>query len=399
MASKNRVSWNPAELHNKLNSDYRFQLLDLRNVDEFDTWRIEGKHLIDSINIPYFDLIDLDEEDEDIVEAVKRGVPKRLGDRLSKQEPILAVCAKGDTSEYVAAGLRGLGYSAFNLEGGMAAWGNHYEVGVVQESSQLQILQISRPARGCLSYIIASNQQAIIFDAGRHTQVYTQELTGRGWSAIGVLESHLQADHLTGGPSLAKALEVDYWLHPYDGINAVDTLPATFPYRYLQDGTLFQLGDVTLKVLHQPGHTLGMVNLLVDDHYLLTSDTLFLDSVGRPDLGGHASSWASLLYDSLQRIVALPDETIILPAHASGTAVSETPECYCSSLKVLRRNNESLRNLADGPDAFLAHILDSLPSQPESYDDIRRINSGLLEVDEIRMAELELGRNQCALEH
>jgi glyoxylase-like metal-dependent hydrolase (beta-lactamase superfamily II) len=268
----------------------------------------------------------------------------------------------------------------------------------VHESPQLQILQVGRPARGCLGYIIASNQQAIIFDAGRHIEVYTQELADRGWSAIGVLESHLQADHLSGGVSLAQALGVDYWLHPYDGINPVDVLPATFPYRHLQEGMLFQLGDITLKVLHQPGHTLGMVNLLVDDKYLLTSDTLFLDSVGRPDLGGHASSWASLLYNSLQRILALPDETVILPAHASGTASGEL-ECCHANLKELRKNNESLRNLADGPDAFLAHILDSLPSQPEIYDDIRRINSGLLEADERRMSELELGRNQCALEH
>ncbi len=399
MTSKNKTAWSPAELYNKINSDYRFQMLDLRNADEFDTWRIEGKHLTNTINIPYFDLIELDEDDEDIVKAVKKAIPGRLGDKLSKEMPILAVCAKGDTSEYVADGLRSLGYTAFNLEGGMAAWGDHYEVSVVHESSRLQLLQISRPARGCLSYIIASNQQALIFDAGRHIQIYSQELNDRGWKAIGVLESHLQADHLSGGLSLAQALEVDYWLHPYDGINPVDVLPATFPFRYLQEGVLFQLGDVTLKVLHQPGHTLGMINLLVDDKYLLTSDTLFLDSVGRPDLGGHASSWAALLYNSLQRILTLPDETLILPAHASSTADSEGLECCYSSLKELRKNNDSLHNLADGPEAFLAYILDSLSSQPEIYDDIRRINSGLLQADERRMSELELGRNRCALEH
>jgi rhodanese-related sulfurtransferase len=140
--------WSPAELHRHLNERSRFAILDVRNRSEFDVWKIEGKVPIQTINIPYYDLLDLQDENEELATAVARAVPERLKDSLPRSGPILAVCARGETSPHVAEGLRRLGYQAFNLEGGMAAWGDHYEMRVVEESQQLTILQISRPARG-----------------------------------------------------------------------------------------------------------------------------------------------------------------------------------------------------------------------------------------------------------
>jgi len=161
----------------------------------------------------------------------------------------------------------------------------------------------------------------------------------------------------------------------------------------------FTLGEVSVRALHLPGHTLGMTNPLVDDRFLLTGDTLFINSIGRPDLGGRAKTWAPLLYRSLQRVLALPDRTVVLPAHFSHMHEADDQGCYRAPISDLRSHNEGLRMLSQGLDAFIAYILGSLPEHPQSYDDIRRVNTGLLQVDETKASELELGRNRCALSH
>jgi glyoxylase-like metal-dependent hydrolase (beta-lactamase superfamily II) len=279
----------------------------------------------------------------------------------------------------------------------MAAWGNHYEVRLVEETQRLTVVQISRPARGCLSYLLASGGVAMVVDAARHIDIYTRLATERGWRITDVLDTHLQADHLSGGVALAKAVGARYWLHPYDAIYADDLLPATFSFRYLEEETTFKLGDVSLRTLHLPGHTIGMSNVMLDDRFLLSGDALFIESIGRPDLGGKVRSWIPLLFDSLQHLLALPDQTIVLPAHFSRMQEADERGCYAATLGTLRNRNEGLRMLGQGLPAFSAYIEASLPEHPQSYDEIRRVNTGLLQVDEAKASELELGRNRCAL--
>ena len=397
MAISKMPVWSPTELCRHLNEGSRFAILDVRNQSEFNAWKIEGKVPIHTVNIPYYDLLDLEEENEELAAAVARGIPKQLKDGLPRSGAILAVCARGETSPHVAEGLRRLGYQAFNLEGGMAAWGEHYEMRVVEETPRLTILQISRPARGCLSYLLASGGDAMAVDPARHIDIYTRIAAEKGWNITVVLDTHLQADHRSGGVALAKAVGADYWLHPYDSIHPDDLLPATFAFRYLDDETTFKLGEVSVRALHLPGHTLGMINLLVDDRFLLSGDALFIGSIGRPDLGGKAKTWIPLLYRSLQRVLGLPDSTIVLPAHFTQMREADKQGCYCASLGALRSRNEGLRMLSKGLAAFSAYIEASLPEHPKSYDDIRRVNTGLLQANEVKASELELGRNRCAL--
>lgn len=389
--------WSPTDLHHQLGGARRFAILDVRDEDEFAQWKIEGRVPLHSLNIPYFELLDLEDENEEIAAAVARIVPQRLQGKLPEDKPVLVVCAKGDTSPHVAEGLRRQGYDAYNLEGGMVAWGDHYEMHPIVESDRLTIIQISRPAKGCLSYVVASGKEALVVDPARHADGYMKLLAEHGWTVKAVIDSHLQADHISGGVTLARQLEADYRLHPYDAIHPEDLLPATFFYRYLEDEASFALGDVSVRPLHVPGHTLGMVNLLVDNHYLLSGDTLFIDSVGRPDLGGRAEAWAPLLFHSLQRLLALPDATVVLPAHFSTMHEADQQGGYRASLGVLREQNQGLRKAAAGEAAFTAYILRSLPQHPPSYDEIRRVNAGLIQVDESRASELELGKNRCAL--
>jgi glyoxylase-like metal-dependent hydrolase (beta-lactamase superfamily II) len=280
----------------------------------------------------------------------------------------------------------------------MAAWGEHYETRSIIDSKRLSIIQISRSAKGCLSYIVASGGMALVVDPARHIDLYTRLASERGWRITAVIDSHLQADHLSGGVALAKVLGVDYGLHPYDAIHPEDLMPAAYRFRYLQDDTAITLGEVTVRMLHLPGHTLGMTNLLVDDHYLLSGDTLFIDAIGRPDLGGKAQAWAPLLYRSLERLMQLPDDTVVLPTHFSSMHEADHEGCYRAMLGPLRKHNPGLRAMLAGVPAFTAYILDSLPAHPQSYNDIRRVNIGLLAVDEAKASELELGKNRCALD-
>lgn len=399
MSAHGDPGWSPSELYRHLEEGGRLSILDVRNRDEFDAWRIEGGDAVRMLNIPYFEMLDVEEGDEDIAASLVRSAPQPLKDWLPESGPVLVVCARGDSSVHIAEGLRRLGHRAVNLEGGMAAWGDHYETRTVEEGERFTLLQISRPARGCLGYLLAGGGKALVVDAGRHIEVYTRIAEARGWRIENVLDTHLQADHLSGGAALAAATGASYWLHPYDAIHPGDFLPASFAFRYLQEGMTFALGEAKVRALHLPGHTLGMVNPLVDGRYLLSGDTLLIDSIGRPDLGGQAAAWAPLLYRSLNRILELPETTEVLPAHFGHLREADDAGRFHASIAALRARHEGLRMLGEGPAAFTKFVLEHLPEYPATYDEVRRINTGLQWPDEARASELELGKNRCALAH
>ncbi len=211
-----------------------------------------------------------------------------------------------------------------------------------------------------------------------------------------MLDTHLHADHLSGGPVLGQQ-KIPYHLHPYDAIHPMDMLPATVPYHQLEAGQSLRLGKAEIKVLHFPGHTLGMVAFLVDGRYLLNGDSLFLESIARPDLGGNAEAWTPLLYASLKRMAELPDETLVLPAHFSDITKGDDNGVYRATIAELKRQNPGLLKLAEGEQAFIDYVLASLPEFPEAYIEIKRANAGLTSPDEHKQQELELGKNICAL--
>jgi glyoxylase-like metal-dependent hydrolase (beta-lactamase superfamily II) len=224
-----------------------------------------------------------------------RGVRAQLMEQLPHDRPILAVCAEGNTSNYVADGLRRLGFDAVNMEGGMEAWGNFYYWRPVEETERFSLYQMVRPARGCVSHVLVSEHLAAVFDPARHIETYHELAAAVGARIERVLDTHLHADHLSGGPALGQGDHIPYHLHPYDAIHPMDMLPARIAYRPLEAEQTFRVGSAEVRVLHFPGHTLGMVAFLIEGRYLLSGDSLFLESVARPDLGGKAEAWAPLL--------------------------------------------------------------------------------------------------------
>ncbi len=393
---KEGTEWGVEALHARLETGDEFFVFDVRNEDEFEAWQIEGRRPLPTVNVPYYEMLEVDEFD-DVVDSFKAFLGQKWAEKLPRDKAILAVCAKGDTSEFVAEALRRLEFEAFNLAGGTAAWGDHYAIRPVVESEELTILQVSRPARGCLSYVVASGERVVVIDPLRHIDHYLELARERGWKIELVLDTHGHADHISGGPALAAATGAPYHLHPYDGIHPIDVLPARIDYAYLRDGQTFEIGRHRVTAVHVPGHTLGNMAFLLDERYLFTGDSIFIESISRPDLGGHGDTWAPIHFASLRRLLELPDDTLVMPGHFASLAEEGDNGLFAAQLGGLRQRNGGLAMAAGGEEEFVAYILASLPKFPDEYIEIKRVNAGLVEVKEAKASELELGKNICAL--
>ena len=375
-------------LHQRLQHPGDLLLLDVRNEEEFGRARIETAATPETVNIPYMMFIEDDTRDEAIA-------------RLPRQRPIVVVCAHGGSSEYVAGILRHHGFTVANLAGGMESWAGLHVVRPVAQDEWVEIYQLDRPARGCLSYVIISDGLAAVIDPSHYIHEYQALIAARGATLRLIFDTHAHADHISGGPALARATGAPYYLHPYDAIHPFDVAPASVVYETLRDGHRFRLGSVILRALHAPGHTLGHMALLAmtvgGQPYLFSGDSLLLRSIGRPDLGGQAEVWVRLAYDTIFGTLraATPAHAPLLPGHYADPAEARPCGLFTATFGDLWQDNADLA--FDEPEAFVRHVLASLPPAPPEYANIKRVNIGLARADGPRALELEIGRNVCAL--
>jgi glyoxylase-like metal-dependent hydrolase (beta-lactamase superfamily II)/rhodanese-related sulfurtransferase len=362
-------------------------ILDVRNPDDFARWHIEGRAALTVLNIPYYDFV----EDEHATIA-----------RIPADREVLVVCAKEGSSQYVADLLREHGVAASYLAGGILSWGRLYDTRDVVDAPWGRIVQIARPARGDLSFVLISGGEAAVIDPLRHTEHYGRVVAGAGARLSHILDTHVHADHISGGPELSRASGARYYVHPYDAIHPIDMLPARIEYTPLADGQVFRIGQLELRAIWYPGHTLGQVNFLAlapdGSRYLFTGDGIFLRSFGRPDLGGKGEAWTPMLYDSMTRRLPphLTDDTLILPAHFATLDECDAAGVCAAPWGEVRRSNTALAHLGTQAD-FSAFVRDNLPVFPPQYVEIKRVNIGLSDPSEEQAEELELGKNICAL--
>ena len=352
-------------------------LLDVRNEADAQDWKIEGE-AIEYVNAPYFDLLDG-------VEDILHKVPS--------DRDVLVVCAKEGSSIMVAEMLSEASRSVHFFQGVMKAWSEHLEpVKIGDLTGGGELYQFVRMGKGCLSYMIMSNGEAAIVDAARMTDVYLHFAKKHHVTVTHVFDTHLHADHISGGKKLAEQTGAIYWLPPKDAEEV------TFEYNHLEEGQRVTIGAATIDIhaLYSPGHTIGSTSFIVDGRYLLSGDILFIDSIGRPDLDGMAEDWVGDLRETLyERYTMLSKDLIVLPAHFMIMEEVNEDGSVWKELGVLFEENHGL-NIED-EDVFRQMVTQDLPAQPNAYQDIRQTNMGKLNPDDEAQREMEIGPNRCAI--
>ncbi|VAX25846.1 MBL-fold metallo-hydrolase superfamily [hydrothermal vent metagenome] len=377
MSEKKIEPLSAEDLFKRLRSDPSLFILDVRNEEDYKSWRIEDIETPETLNIPYIDFI----------EAPEEVIPK-----VPKDREVVALCGKGGASDYVADILRKKGYNAVNVTGGMKAWGAVYSRVTVWREGSRKVMQFNRVGKGCLSYIIVSGSEAAVVDPSRHIDQYLSFLEDEGLELKYIFDTHLHADHISGAAALCKATGAGYYL------SADDMDGASAQYVALKDKQQFSIGSSSIKIvaLRSPGHTPGSTCALFDDKVLFTGDTLFISSMGRPDLGGQAEIWVRDLFRTISRLRKLPDNTLILPSHTRGGKDYDRNGVVSRSLDEIRKSNPLMT--VEDEEEFAGQILKNLPEEPSAYQKMRKANLGLLEPDEEKMEQWELGKNRCAIE-
>jgi glyoxylase-like metal-dependent hydrolase (beta-lactamase superfamily II) len=189
-----------------------------------------------------------------------------------------------------------------------------------------------------------------------------------------VIDTHLHADHVSGGRKLAEISGAEYVLH-----ESADT---QYTFRRVKDGEVLELGNVAIQVLHTPGHTPEHISLQVTDKtrgpapwFLLTGHTVMVGDVGRTELVSHPEAGATALFRTIQRLKQFPDYVEILPGAYAGSvcgrALSGKP---VSTIGFERRCSRAFQ--IDSLEQFVAFMLESIPAAPPDAAAIRALNQG-----------------------
>src|SRR5436190_7759460 len=227
------------------------------------------------------------------------------------------------------------------------------------------------------SYFIGSEGEAAVVDPRRDIDIYIGEAQQHGFTIKYVIETHLHADFVSGHQELAART----------GARVVfgAAAPAQFDFLPVHDGDEIRVGNVTLKFLETPGHTPESISILIIDdpdsaaipYGVLTGDVLFIGDVGRPDLLGSrmpAAELAGKLYDSLhEKLLKLPDEVLVYPAHGAGSLCGRNISSErTSTIGHERRFNYALQPMPR--EEFIALMTTDLPEAPEYFSRDAQMN-------------------------
>ena len=339
-------------------------LLDVRDPSEVLDWQIPGVR-----NIP--------------LDSLAARV-----DEVPRDCPIVVICAMGSRAKRGAEILASKGISSAVLDGGMNAWANTFD-SVTGHFAGANVVQFRRRGKGCLSYVIGAQTTCVVIDPALQIDHYIEVADQHGWSITHVLDTHLHADHLSGARALVSATGATLCLSPSD--------PFRFAFEPLSDGRTIALApgvELTVSAVSVPGHTEGSTMYRLGDEAIFTGDTLFLESVGRPDLAEQAEVFAHNLYRSLHdRVLPLTGDFSVFPAHYGAGVEVHVDQFVSRKLDELRG---TLPALALSEEEFVAWALANVKDRPPNYQHIVLINAGV-EAMAPEAANLELGPNRCAI--
>lgn len=244
------------------------------------------------------------------------------------------------------------------------------------EYSGFQVVQFNLAVLSHYSYLLVSDGKALAIDPARDVEAYLELLRQKGWTLEGVFLTHSHADFVAGHMELARSANCP--------IYANRASQALFPHQPLGEGSTLQVGQASVSILETPGHTPDGLCAAVyspgepkSPKLLFTGDTLFVGSVGRPDLMGGtlaASSLASMLFDTwTKKLAPLDDSVAVYPAHGAGSLcgahLRDDPR---STVGTERRTNPYLQHRTRSE--FVAAVLDGLPDAPQYFKHNAKLN-------------------------
>ncbi|PWI47146.1 hypothetical protein CEE45_13095 [Candidatus Heimdallarchaeota archaeon B3_Heim] len=367
MKRNSDIEISPERFHKKIQSGDVPIIVDVRNAKDFADW-----NLLNSINFPIMKLM----KSKDFPEEFK-------------DSEIVLICGKGKDSYTGAEQLHSLGYNVKSLAGGMTAWNHVFDNIEVTSDSDLELIQLRRVAKGCLSYFLYSNGEAIVIDPAHNVSPYVKMAEEKDVAITRIIDTHLHADHISGARDLAQKTGAEYFVSPND--------PYEFEFNQLKEDTTFSIGNkVLLHAMSTPGHTPGSTSLRMKDLGVLTGDILFIDGIGRPDLANKSAEFAKDLYYSLhQRLAVLPSNMFYAPAHHGKFTLDHFNTPLVSAIQTFKENSILQKN----ENAFIEYAVQTSQQtkQPSSHQTIRQVNSGKLILSPIQIGELEIGPNRCAI--
>ena len=374
-------SFTAAELFYSFENGEDFIILDVRNEEDYSRFSIEGPVDVLSLNIPYFDFIEN---------------PEGSVAKVPSDSPVRVICAKQGSSEFVREVLMGFGRENVTyLHGGINTWGDALiPKRVNSEDSSYELWQFNRPGKASCSYGLIYGGQMFVFAPSRDSQFYVDFAESRGAKISHTFETHLQADYISGSAKISDATGATFAAHPGDFSKS------EYDYHPLSDGEVYRFnskGGPVVQVVHSPGHTPGSTTYVIDEKFMLSGDTIFIVSVGRPDLGKQVVAWAKTLYATLQeRIMVMPDDLLVLPGHFTDWSKEADDENrIINNFADVKRINEEIYGIEEEDD-FVAYIEANMRVQPEIYNQIRKVNMGILTPCETEQGVMDLGKNECA---
>jgi glyoxylase-like metal-dependent hydrolase (beta-lactamase superfamily II) len=359
------------ELQTALDRSEHVHILDVRPREQYESWHVPGSRHVGGY------------------EALKEGRGDVYEDlSVPDGAPVVTVCGAGKTSREAARQLRMRGVDAYSLTGGLRAWTFAWNTATTRfPGANATVVQVRRTGKGCLSYLVGSAGEALVIDPSLSPEVYEQQAAEHSWTITGVLDTHIHADHLSRARRVADTTGSTLYLPKQDRVS--------FEHTPLSDGDTLGVGEAMVEVLHTPGHTPESTTYRLGTGALFTGDTLFLKGVGRPDLDADAQEGrekARQLYRSLQRLGQLPDDTMILPGHAS-EPVSFNDEIVGAPLGQVKQQVEALQ---EPEERFVGRVTEDVPPTPPNHETVITANTtGDWPTGDV--VDLETGGNRCAV--
>jgi glyoxylase-like metal-dependent hydrolase (beta-lactamase superfamily II) len=346
-------------------------VVDIRPDEDRAQWSIPG-----SVHVDAYD-------------ALRNGQPSALDAApLPGDRPVVTVCRGGRISQVAADVLTARGFDAWSLTGGMKAWSLAWNAAdVALTDTSVRVVQVRRTGKGCLSYVVVTQGEAAVIDPSVAPEVYLEVARRHGASIRYVLDTHVHADHLSRGRELSRVTGAALLLPPQERVR--------FAFTPFADGESIRVGSASLRALSTPGHTNESTSYVLERAALFTGDTLFTDSVGRPDLNADpagARQRAHALFASLTSLRELSPDLVVLPGHTS------EPIAFDGRAVDARLGDVAkwLSAWTVSEPAFVDRVTSNVPATPPNFARIIELNeAGELPAGD--PTDLEAGANRCAV--